>query len=293
MTLLKTSILFHRNADRKLQPVLAGLALVSAILLLLIIAFLLMESWPAMIGGHWSSFFTDTSWYPLEGQFGLLPMFWASIAIMAGAMILATPLGLASAIYASFYASGLLRTSHGLLMALLAGMPSVVLGLWGLTVLVPVIAQWEPPGASLLAAMLILALMILPTIAMASAAALAAVPVSLMNGAAALGMRRKTQILSVALPTARHGILSALLLAMARALGETMVVLMVAGNVVQYPTGLFEPVRALTANIALEMGYAMGTHRAGLFTSGLMLTLMVLLLAWLASMIVARQPRHG
>lgn len=291
MIVLKTNILLHHNADRKLQPILTVLALLSAIFLLLIIAFLLMESWPAMIGGHWLSFFSDTSWYPLEGQFGLLPMFCASIAIMAGSMLLATPLGLVSAIYASFYASGWLRTGHRLLMALLAGMPSVVLGLWGLTVLVPVIGQWQPPGASLLAAMLILALMILPTIAMASAAALAAVPVGLMNGAAALGLRRKTQILRVALPAASSGICSALLLAMARALGETMVVLMVAGNVVQYPTGLFEPVRALTANIALEMGYAMGVHRAGLFTSGLILTLVVLLLIWLAH--ATRQSHHG
>ncbi|MDX8406167.1 MAG: phosphate ABC transporter permease subunit PstC [Mariprofundus sp.] len=283
----------HWNIDRYLQPLLIALALASATILLLIVAFLLIEAWPVLHDNHWQSFFSDAGWYPLEGQFGLLPMLVASLTIMLGAMLIATPLGLASAIFVTFFASGFLLRSYRLLISVLAGMPSVVLGLWGLTVLVPLIAQQHPPGASLLAATVVLALMILPTIALAGAAALTAIPDHLMAAAAALGMRRKTQILNVALPAARHGILSALLLAMARALGETMVVLMVAGNVVQYPHGLFDPVRALTANIALEMGYAMGEHRAGLFASGLMLTLIVLLLAWLATNISGRRLADG
>ncbi len=288
----KRNILFHWGTDKPLRVLLATLALASAAMLLLIVAFLLIEAWPVVVNGHWRAFFKDQSWYPLEGQFGLLPMLWGSVAIMAGAMVLAAPLGLAAAIFASFYASGLLLKAYRMLMALLAGMPSVVLGLWGLTVLVPLIAAWQPPGASLLVAMLVLSLMILPTIALAGASALAAVPKNLMAGAAALGMCRRSQIMKIALPAARHGIWSAMLLAVARALGETMVVLMVAGNVVQYPHGLFEPVRALTANIALEMGYAMEDHRAALFASGLMLTLIVLLLAWLAGAVVKRPHQH-
>ncbi len=147
----------------------------------------------------------------------------------------------------------------------------------------PLITQWQPPGASLLAAILVLTLMILPTVAITCVASLTAVPKELLSGAAALGIGRKTQILSVAIPAAKNGIVSGTLLAMARALGETMAVLMVAGNVVQNPSSLFAPVRALTANIALEMAYAADTHRAGLFASGLLLTLLVLLLAWLAT----------
>ncbi|MDQ6992228.1 MAG: phosphate ABC transporter permease subunit PstC [Mariprofundus sp.] len=289
---MNRSILFHWSIDHYLHALLSALALASAFILLLIVAFLLIEAWPVLSGSHWQAFFTDASWYPLEEQFGLLPMLVASLTIMLGAMLIATPLGLASAIFVTFFASGFLLRSYRLLISLLAGMPSVVLGLWGLTVLVPLIASYQPPGASLLAATVVLALMILPTIALAAAAALAAIPDHLMSAAAALGMRRKTQILNVALPAARLGIWSALLMAMARALGETMVVLMVAGNVVQYPHGLFDPVRALTANIALEMGYAMGDHRAGLFASGLMLTLIVLLLAWLATMITARSSSY-
>ncbi|MDT8377119.1 MAG: phosphate ABC transporter permease subunit PstC [Mariprofundaceae bacterium] len=292
MILSKRNTLFRWGADRQLQPLLAALALATAAMLLLIVTFLLLEAWPVVANGRWRDFFTDESWYPLEGQFGLLPMLWGSIAIMVGAMILAAPLGLAAAIFASFYASGFVLRVYQMLMALLAGMPSVVLGLWGLMVLVPLLAAWQPPGASLLAAMLVLSLMILPTVALASASALASVPKPLMAGAAALGMCRKSQIMKVAIPVARHGIWSAMLLAVARALGETMVVLMVAGNVVQYPHGLFEPVRALTANIALEMGYAMEDHRAGLFASGLMLTSIVLLLAWLAGMTAKRELHH-
>lgn len=237
-----------------------------------------------MIGqGGWKAFFLDRSWYPLEGKFGIMPMVWASAAMMLGAVLLAVPLGIASAIFIRFYAPKAIAQSYRLMLNLLAGIPSVVYGLWGLTVLVPLIARWQQPGASLLAAILVLTLMILPTVALTSFSALAAVPKDILAGAAALGITRKGQIISVALPAARNGILGGTLLAMARALGETMAVLMVSGNVVQYPTGLFEPVRSLTANIALEMAYATDQHRAGLFASGLLLTLLVLVLAWLAA----------
>jgi ABC-type molybdate transport system permease subunit len=161
------------------------------------------------------------------------------------------------------------------MISLLAGIPSVVFGLWGLTVLVPLIGQWQPPGASLLAAVLILAMMTLPTVALTSRAALAATPPSLYQGAAMLGMSRHRILLGVLVPAARRGILGGVLLAIARALGETMAVLMVAGNVVQTPTSLFDPIRVLTANIALEMAYAVDQHRSSLFVSGLLLMAMV------------------
>lgn len=270
------------HADRKLVPLLTLLAASAALLLLLVLVFLLREAWPVLAnsGGR---FFTDAGWYPLENRFGLLPMVWATLAAAFGALLLAAPLGLASAIFQQFYAPPALATGYRSILALLTGIPSVVYGLWGLTVLVPLIARWQPPGASLLAAILILALMILPTVALTSAAALRAVPSSLLQGAAALGLTRRAVILGVALPAARHGIFGGLLLAIARALGETMAVLMVAGNVVQNPASLLEPVRVLTANIALEMAYATDIHRASLFTSGLLLTVLVLALAWLAA----------
>jgi len=281
------------NADRLLAPLLRLSAAVGALLLLLVVGFLLYEAWPVLRGGGWQAFWRDEGWYPLEGLFGLMPMLWASLAAALGAVLLATPLGLASAIFLQFYAPPLPAKLFRLVLSLLAGIPSVIYGLWGLTVLVPLIGRLQPPGASLLAAVLVLTLMILPTVALTGAAALGAVPRAWLTGAEALGMSRKGLILGVALPAARSGIAGGVLLSIARALGETMAVLMVAGNVVQLPTGLFEPVRVLTANIALEMAYATDGHRAALFASGLLLTLLVLVLAIAAARVSRGEPRHG
>ncbi len=283
MTSLKPSTSSRRNGDQRLAPLLLALAIGAALILLLVLVFLLRESWPLLRSGGWLRFLTDAGWHPLEGHFGLLPMVWATLAVTLGAIALAMPLGLAATLFEMFFAPPLLAKTYRMMLALLAGIPSVVFGLWGLTVVVPLIALWQPPGAGLFTAILILALMILPTAALISGSALRAVPADLLQGAAALGMSRSGTIIGVAIPAARRGISSAVLLATARAMGETMAVLMVAGNVVQNPTGLFEPVRVLTANIALEMAYATGDHRAGLFASGLLLMAMALVLAWLAT----------
>lgn len=271
------------RADTTLARVTGSIALAVAVLLGLVLLLLVREAWPVLAGGSWARFFAGEGWFPASGQFNLLAMLCATLAASAGTLLIAVPLGVLSAVFSRFYSPGWLVIPLRRIMALLAGIPSVVYGLWGLTVLVPLIAHWEPPGASLLSAILILALMILPTVALTSEAALAAVPVSNLQGAAALGLSRKGVVLGVALPAARHGILIGALLAALRALGETMAVLMVAGNVVQMPAGLFDPVRVLTANIALEMPYATGEHRAALFASGLLLMVIVTILAWLAN----------
>jgi len=287
----RPSFLSRWPTDRWLAPGLGVAAAGAGLILFLVLAFLLREAAP-LLGSHAAiGFLLDAGWYPLEGQFGMLPMVAASLAAAIGALLLAGPLGIISAIFLNFSAPPGVARIYRMIVALLAGIPSVVFGLWGLTVLVPLIARWQPPGASLLAAILILALMILPTVALTSASALAAVPKNLLHGAAALGLTQHGTILRVALPAARGGIINGVLLAGARALGETMAVLMVAGNVAQYPGGLFDPVRVLTANIALEMAYATGAHRAGLFSSGLFLMLVVMLLAWLG-MRASRGGRH-
>ncbi len=297
MVLLKGSFLFHpkqtplqrhrgdgNRTDQRLNALLTILGLACALLLILVVFFLVKESWPVIRNGGWLAFFQDQGWYPSEGRFGMMPMIWASLAMTIGAILLALPIGLASALFLQFYAPAPIAKIYRLLLNLLAGIPSVVFGLWGLTQLVPLIGAWQPPGASLLAAILVLTLMIVPTVALTSVAALAGVPKDLLSAAVALGFTRKTMMLSVVIPAAKGGIIRGALLAVARALGETMAVLMVAGNVVQNPSGLFEPVRALTANIALEMAYAMDDHRAGLFVSGLLLILVV----WLLAMVAAR-----
>lgn len=270
------------RADATLARVTGSIALAVAVLLGLVLLLLVREAWPVLGGRGWARFFSGDGWFPSSGQFNPLAMLWATLAASAGALLIAVPLGVLSAVFSRFYSPGWLVIPLRRVMALLAGIPSVVYGLWGLTVLVPLIARWEPPGASLLSAILILALMVLPTVALTSEAALAAVSAANLQGAAALGLNRNGIILGVTLPAARAGIVTGALLAAMRALGETMAVLMVAGNVVQTPASLFDPVRVLTANIALEMPYATGDHRAALFASGLLLMLIVTLLAWRA-----------
>jgi phosphate transport system permease protein len=281
------------RADTALGLSTRVLALWSAALVLFIVGFLLREAWPVLSNGHWRAFFTSDGWYPSSGQFNLWPMLVATLAASIGAMLLALPLGLASAVFLCFHAPKPIANGYRRLIVLLAGIPSVVFGLWGLTVMVPLIAQLAPPGASLLAAILILALMVLPTVVLTSEAALAAVPVHYVHGAFALGLSRVSSEWQVVVPAARAGIASGALLAMGRALGETMAVLMVAGNVVQLPGSLFDSVRVLTANMALEMAYATGNHRASLFATGLVLMALVSTLAWWAHRQSARGVVYG
>lgn len=291
MTLSKHSISSRSHADSWLRVVLILAAAVAVGILLLIVLFLLRESWPVLQRVGVLRFLSDAGWHPLEEAFNLAPMLIATFAASVGAVLLAAPLGVASAVFGRFYAPPVVAGVFRRMMALLAGIPSVVFGLWGLTVLVPHIAEWQPPGASLLAGILILALMVLPTVTLTADAALNAVPATYLRGSAALGMSRSGIILNVAIPAARSGIIGGILLATARALGETMAVLMVAGNVVQVPTSLFDPVRVLTANIALEMAYATGDHRAALFASGFALMLLVVGLAAMAGKLGGRL--HG
>lgn len=270
------------KTDDRLGKTLGVAAAMTSAIVVLIALFLLKESWPVLQRiGPWR-FLVDRSWNPTEMLYGLQPMLVATLVASLGATLVAAPLGIGSAVFCRYVAPTSVARIQRTLVTLLAGIPSVVFGFWGLVVLVPLIAMIEPPGASLLAATLVLALMILPTVALTADAALGAVPEAYAQGAAALGLSREATIIHVLLPAARAGISAGMLLALARALGETMAVLMVAGNVVQMPASLFDPIRTLTANIALEMAYAAGDHRASLFVSGLALTSIVAVIALVA-----------
>lgn len=281
--------MFRLPSDTILLVILRFLALIAGAIVLLIATFLTLESLPALRTVGITRFFADESWHPADGaeagSFNLTPMHIGTLAAALGAVALATPLGLASALFCRFYAPRRIGTLYRRMIELLAGIPSVVYGFWGLVVLAPLIARWQPPGQSLLTAILILTIMILPTIALLTESSLRAVPRAQLNGAAALGLSRWATIRGVALPGAKSGIFTAVLLATGRAIGETMAVLMVAGNVVQTPRSVFEPVRTLTANIALELGYALDHHRSALFVSGLMLLVIIVLLVGLAEWI--------
>ena len=262
-------------ADRALQVPLVAAALLVGSVLLLLMLFLLKESWPVWGTAGVQLFEPGREWHPLEGELGLLPMVGASLLTTAGALVLAVPLGIASALFSQYFGPPQLVTPYRWMVGLLAGIPSVVFGLWGLTVLLPLLVQWQPPGASLLAGILILTLMILPTVALTAEAAIKAVPKSYVDAAHALSLSGKTLAWHVLLPAARKGLMAGVVLAAARAVGETMAVLMVTGNVAQWPHSVFDPVRSLAANIALEMAYATGAHRASLFMSGWLLIVIV------------------
>jgi phosphate transport system permease protein len=193
--------------------------------------------------------------------------------------VVAGPLGIAAAIFCQYYAAQPVAIVFRRMIEVMAGIPSVVYGLWGLTVVVPLILTVKAPGLSLLAGIIVLALMILPTTMLICDAALSQVPRSYRLAASALGLSHWPIIWNVLLPAAKSGIWGALILGCSRAIGETMAVLMVCGNVVHPINSIFDPMRTLTANIALEMGYATGLHRSALFVSGLFLMAIVVVLA--------------
>ncbi len=262
-------------------------------ILLLVLFFLGRESWPALRSVGTTRWFTDDGWHPsasaAAGQFGLAPMIAGTLLSSAGAVLLAGMLGVGTAVFCRFYAPRVLGALLSRSIELLAGIPSVVFGLWGLTTLAPLVRRIEPPGPSLCTGILVLAFMILPTVALLAEAALRAVPRGYAQAAAALALSRRGTVWRVFLPAAAPGLRIAVLLASARAVGETMAIVMVCGNVVQLPKSLFDPVRTLTANVALELGYAAGDHRSALFVSGLVLMLAIIGLVGLAHR-VGRSP---
>jgi phosphate transport system permease protein len=280
--------LFRFKADRWLTAITGTCAIISAAVLLLVILFLVAEAWPALRTINVARFVTDDGWYPLSGQFNLLPMVAGTLLTSAGAILLAAPLGVSAAVFGQFYAGPAVSGWYRRLVELAAGIPSVVYGVWGLVVLVPVLAPLGGSGQSLLAATLILALMILPMIVLTAGSALAMVSADLIQGGAALGLGRWSIASRIAVPAAGKGIVTGILLAVARALGETIAVVMVAGNVVQLPGTVIDPVRTLTANMALEMEYATSDHRAVLFVSGVMLMAVVGLAAVFAELLERR-----
>ncbi len=285
MTLLKNKILSSSPNDLWLIWILRLLGLIAGAIALLITAFLILESLPVLNQVGFSRFFTDSSWNPSANSYNLVPMLLGTLLAMTGSVLIATPVGIISAIFLQFYAPATVAGLYRRLIELLAGIPSVVYGFWGLVVLTPLIGKVHPPGPSLLAGIAILTVMILPTMALVADASLAKVPVSYIQGAAALGLSRWATIRRVVLPAAKSGLFTGLILETGRAIGETMAILMVCGNVVQTPKSLFDPIRTLTANIALEMAYATGNHRSALFVSGLVLMGLIALLVAVAEVV--------
>ena len=256
--------------------ILWAIGLMARLIVAVVILVVVVSAVPALHEVRPWRFVTDQSWHPAHGQFNLAPMIVGTFLVAGGALILATIAGFLSAIFCCFYAPPAIALVHNRMVEVLAGIPSVLLGLWGLTILVPITASLKPPGTSVLAAVLVLALMVLPTVSLVASASLRAVPKNLFMAAEALAFSKWSGIVKVAMPAAKRGLVTSVVLAAGRALGETMAVLMVAGNVVHVPGSMFDPVRTLAANIVLEIPYAEGLHRSALFVSGLFLTAIVI-----------------
>jgi len=222
------------------------------------------------------------SWEPQSRHYGLIPMLAASVLVSMLALVIAAPLAILSAAWLRLFTKPGWAALVRAVLELMAGVPSVVYGLWALLVVVPLINRIAPPGASWLASSLVLTAMIAPLALLMADAAFTRFPVEQSSAAEALGISRWGLWRRLMLPHAARAVASGVVLQFGRALGETMAVVMVAGNVVQWPHSLLAPVRTLTGNIALEMSYATGEHLSALFASGLLLMVLTGTLLFLA-----------
>ncbi len=279
----------ERN-EKLIQLALLMIALSAISILAIITLFIFKEGMPIMFKYGVNKFLFGLDWYPTEQSFGLLPMIIGSLAVTAGSLIIGIPFGLACAIFLTEFSSLRLRQIIKPIIELLAGIPSVVYGFMGVIILVPFIREHlGGSGLSVLAASIILGIMILPTIISISIDSLQAVPRSYREGSIALGATKWQTTKMVTLPSAKSGIIASIILGMGRAIGETMAVIMIAGNAVSIPHSVLDPVRTLTSNIALEMGYASGEHRQALFATGVILFIIIMILNTIANATAAKQ----
>nr|WP_239534720.1 phosphate ABC transporter permease subunit PstC [Solibacillus kalamii] len=267
-------------------------ALLSVVSLLLIVGFVFYKGANPFVTGGYSffGFLFGSDWVPSEDKFGIFPMIVASIYATIGALVIGVPIGLLTAIFLAEIAPKSVAKIVSPAIQLLAGIPSVLYGVFGLAIIVPFLQDnlGLARGQSLIAVILVLAIMMLPTIVTVAETAIRAVPKTYREGSLALGVSQIGTIFKVVVPAAKSGIMAAIVLGLGRALGETMAVILVAGNSLVIPTSLTDSVRPLTTNIALEMGYAAGTHQEMLFATGIVLFSFILILNFVLARITAK-----
>ncbi|MDD4835132.1 MAG: phosphate ABC transporter permease subunit PstC [Lutispora sp.] len=267
----------------KLLLICAGIAVLGVVLIAL---FIFAEGWPIIYETGVINFLFGKVWAPTQGLYGIFPMILGSFYVTLGALIIGVPIGLGCAVYLSEIAS--LKISRVIKpgIELLAGIPSVIYGLYGMTIIVPFIRNvFNNQGFSILAGSIILAIMILPTVINISKDSIEAVPKEYKEGSLALGSSHWQAIIKVILPSARSGIISSVVLGMGRAIGETMAVIMITGNSTAIPKSILSTARTLTGNIGIEMGYASGEHQKALFATGIVLFVFIMGLNLLANLI--------
>lgn len=280
------------SKENAIEKILLIIAFSSISALALIAFFIFKEGLPLIWKIGLGDFILGARWVPSKGEFGILPMIAGSFWVTLGALMVGLPLGLACAVFlcewTPAWAAVILRPT----IQLLAAIPSVIYGFWGLIVLVPLIRTYlSGPGLSILSGSLILGFMILPTIISISEDALKAIPPAYKSGALALGATHWQAIWRVMIPAARSGIVASIILGMGRAIGETMAMIMILGNAVKMPSSFLDSARTLTTNIGIEMAYASGDHRQALFATGIILFFIIMILNSLA-IVLSRRRIH-
>lgn len=279
------------------EGLMRGLFLASACVCILAVgtisAFLLINGLPFFTKYPAGQFILGAEWAPLRDVFGILPMIVGSFYVTLGALLLGAPIGILTAILMSRFASRPVVKIMKPAVALLAGIPSVVYGFFGVMLLVPFVREtFGGTGKSVLVASILLGIMILPTIIQTAEAALNAVPQSYYEGSLALGATHEGSVFRAILPAARPGIISGLVLGIGRAIGETMAIIMVAGNNPRMPGDILKGVRTLTVNVLMEMGYAADLHRESLIATGVVLFIIVMAINFLFSFINRRRVQQ-
>lgn len=280
------------QTDRVFSTLFLLCALTCVLAISTIAGYLLIEGWSAFREVGLVNFVTGHDWLP-AAYFGILPMILGTLLAAFSAVAIATPIGILTAIFLTELASRPLAKMLRALFELMAAIPSLVYGFFGLVVIVPAIEQLflVPAGQTLLAGIVVLVMMLLPTMIILAEGALRAVPRAQRLASFALGSSKVFTVVHVVLPMARHGIVVAVILSIARAFGETMAIMMVMGNSPVLVTSLLEPARTLTVNIALEMSYASGLHSSALYATGVVLLLVIIVLN-LALLYLNRKRAH-
>lgn len=255
------------------------LALSALSVLALITVFIFIKGVPIIAKVGLFNFVFGMKWAPSQGYFGIFPMIVGTVSVTLGAAIIGVPVAICCSIFLAEFAPATLRNIFRPAIQLLAGIPSVVYGFWGVLFIVPMIRNYlGGPGLSILAGSIILAIMILPTIISITEVTILALPRHYKDGALALGLTHWQTIRHLLLPAAKSGIVAAIILGLGRAVGETMAVIMVVGNAVALPETILDPVRTLTTNIGIEMGYASGEHQQALFATGIVLFIIIMIM---------------
>ncbi len=280
-TLFRSSA-FRKNFKEKLMEVVFFIAACASILAVtLICVFIFQGGWAAVREIGLAEFLGGTKWKPTADNpsFGIFPMIMGSIYVTGGALIIGVPIGILTAVFMARFCPKWLHRWLKPAFELLAGIPSIVYGFFGLMVLVPLVRQFFPGnGNSMFTAFFLLGIMVLPTIISISEAALRAVPESYYEGALALGASHERAVFKTIVPAAKSGILAGVVLGIGRVIGETMALIWVCGNQPRLPDSIFDGVRTMTTNIVLEMGYATGLHRQTLIATGAVLFAFILLI---------------